>query len=553
MIRKHFPQLILIAIVFLGLFLRLLGLNWDQSQHLHPDERFLTMVVTEMKLPQSMGDYLDSSRSTFNPNNVGFNFFVYGTAPLTISKLAAHFFGMDNYNGITLIGRLLSAFYDFGVIFLVFKTVQLLEKKYQSISRKAKYYGAFLYAVAVLPIQNAHFFTVDSFLNLMAFAAFYSALRFYVTKHVNWAIGAGIFLGLAFGAKVSAVFMAPLIAGVILLAFFPLRKRELGQLLLAVVVFGSAGYLAVRLADPHIFASGNFLDPKLNPLFVQNIQQLQGMSNPDGWFPPLVQWLNKKPIVFALQNIIVFGVGIPYFIMALYGGVLLAKMKQILLLAIIVWCLAFFSYQSYQLAASMRYFYFLYPFIAIFAGFGMAKIAQSHPRFTIPILLLIIIWPLSFMSIYLRPHSRVMASQWLYQNIPAGSVITAEHWDDALPLSLDSDRYAQRYNIIELPVFENDTEDKWRRMEELLERADYLILTSNRGYGSIGTVPERYPQMSQFYTDLFASKTAFKKVQEITSYPTIPFGLSGIPLDDQWAEEAFTVYDHPKITIFKKQ
>src|SRR3989344_8549282 len=221
MIRKHFPQLILIAIVFLGLFLRLLGLNWDQSQHLHPDERFLTMVVTEMKLPQSMGDYLDSSRSTFNPNNVGFNFFVYGTAPLTISKLAAHFFGMDNYNGITLIGRLLSAFYDFGVIFLVFKTVQLLEKKYQSISRKAKYYGAFLYAVAVLPIQNAHFFTVDSFLNLMAFASFYFALRFYFSKKLPNILFARIFLGAAFASKIATLYVSPLIVGTIVMGFLP--------------------------------------------------------------------------------------------------------------------------------------------------------------------------------------------------------------------------------------------------------------------------------------------------------------------------------------------
>jgi hypothetical protein len=69
-------------------------------------------------------------------------------------------------------------------------------------------------------------------------------------------------------------------------------------------------------------------------------------------------------------------------------------------------------------------------------------------------------------------------------------------------------------------------------------------------WGSIPKVPEIYPLTSGFYQDLFAGKLGFTKVAEITSYPTIP--VFNIPISDDSAEEAFTVFDHPKVLIYKR-
>jgi hypothetical protein len=38
-----------------GALLRFQGINWDSGQHLHPDERFLTMVETAIQWPTSIG------------------------------------------------------------------------------------------------------------------------------------------------------------------------------------------------------------------------------------------------------------------------------------------------------------------------------------------------------------------------------------------------------------------------------------------------------------------------------------------------------------------
>lgn len=75
-------------------------------------------------------------------------------------------------------------------------------------------------------------------------------------------------------------------------------------------------------------------------------------------------------------------------------------------------------------------------------------------------------------------------------------------------------------------------------------------MSSNRLWGSIPKVPEKYPIAAKFYKDLFSEKLGFKKVAEITSYPTIP--ILNILLPDNTADKSFTVYDHPKVIVFKK-
>ena len=89
-------------------------------------------------------------------------------------------------------------------------------------------------------------------------------------------------------------------------------------------------------------------------------------------------------------------------------------------------------------------------------------------------------------------------------------------------------------------------------MEKALDTTDYYILSSNRAWGSIPTVPEKYPQMSKFYQDLLSEKLDFKKIKEFTSYPSLHYLGIPITINDDNAEEAFTVYDHPKVMIFQK-
>ena len=54
----------LLLILAIGAYLRFVGLNWDGNHHLHPDERFLTIVGTKLSSVENPLDYLRTSRST---------------------------------------------------------------------------------------------------------------------------------------------------------------------------------------------------------------------------------------------------------------------------------------------------------------------------------------------------------------------------------------------------------------------------------------------------------------------------------------------------------
>jgi hypothetical protein len=124
-------DILLLIILVIGAYFRFTGLNWDANQHLHPDERFLTMVASSIAPLENPGDYFDTEKSTLNPNNRGYVFYVYGTLPLFIVRGAADLLNQTGYDEIFLVGRALSGFFDLLTVYLVYLIVIRLYKKPQ--------------------------------------------------------------------------------------------------------------------------------------------------------------------------------------------------------------------------------------------------------------------------------------------------------------------------------------------------------------------------------------------------------------------------------------
>ena len=216
--------LALLAILILGGSLRFFGLTtWDEpSFRLHPDERFLVDVASLIRLPDSPAAYFDSTDSPLNPRNNGKDFFVYGLLPQTLTRLTAVMLtpvdalrpdqrgtmeewlprppglpallnpdgqNLTGFYEIFVVGRAWSAIFDMVSLVLVALIGRLL--------------AALLLAVSVLPIQLAHFFTVDSATACFVLLAIYAGARIARGAGAAAYVGLGLAIGAAMACRIT--------------------------------------------------------------------------------------------------------------------------------------------------------------------------------------------------------------------------------------------------------------------------------------------------------------------------------------------------------------
>ena len=582
-------NLAFVLILLLAAWFRFHGLNWDEGRHIHPDERFLSSVTNDLKWPSNLGTYFDPAASTLSPfslPNVGL--FVYGTLPVYIVKWIAIALDMNNYDKITLVGRALSGLFDLTTIFMLFLIARRLYGKGTAVL------AAGLLALSVFNIQLSHFYAVDTYANLFIVATMYFLLVAIDTGRWTDYVLIGLMLGLGLASKVSALTLAaPILVGIGMDYYRRSRQGDLqGALeqtvvrLLTVVVFAAVTF---RVAQPIAFGGPSFWNWSFNQRWVRDMTEQQKTVSGLTDQPWIQQWTDRS-FFFPLYNIVVWGLGLPLGLVGIGGYVFalieLLRRRRIQHLLPLVYVTVTFTYHAATFVKFMRYFLPIYPFLILFGAYlivmlwqrafsgvkdagsmrtrategssllrQIGRIAVNRPA-AITVGLLVVggtlLYAIGFSSIYSRTNTRVAASRWMYANIPPGMTLANEHWDDWLPIGgLDGKRsYGDngQFKSVEMGNYEDDTPAKLDKMVENLTAADYVILSSNRLYDSIPRLPIRYPMTTRYYQLLFAKQLGFDPVAVFTSYPRI----FGIQIPDQMAEESFSVYDHPKVQIFRK-
>ncbi len=150
------------------------------------------------------------------------------------------------------------------------------------------------------------------------------------------------------------------------------------------------------------------------------------------------------------------------------------------------------------------------------------------------------------------------------------NVIANESWDEGLPVPFDGyDPFGQLYRGLTMEIRWPDDEHKREVMLETLQEADYLILPSQRAIWSTCRIPRTYPMTMEYYRALFDGRLGFEQVAQFDAPLKLgPVWISDVGGSLAWnkapalplfnssllaAEEAFSIYDHPPVWIFKKR
>lgn len=570
-------RMLFLLIFLLGSGLRLYGLNWDDSHHLHPDERFMVLTVLNISWPDSFSGYLNPETSPLSPyNNEHYRSYIYGTFPLFVTKAVATLFQMHTYGTVHLVGRMLSALFDLGTLLLVYLIAARL------FSARAGILSAAFFSVAVMHIQQSHFFTVDTFLVFWIALTFLMLVILLGSNQHRSLLLSGL-IGVSYGCALACKASAALFMGIILLALMLNAMRSyrsvswqhtIPSFAMSTLVFALLSYCTYRLLQPYAFASSNWFDLTLQPYFWNTLEaQRQAMAG-KAMFPSQWQWINTTPILFPLKNIVIWGLGVPLGCASLLGlglfpavslrafarGKRPGQAEKVSMPAFLafIWIVVSFAYGGTPFVKSMRYLLPATPFLILFAAYAVEHMPGRIiwlSRVSAGILfILTLLWALAYVTIYARNTTRVAASQWMYKAVPEGSALANEAWDDPLPLRLSDDffrREGLQYRPFEsflMHVYNPDNSAKVKNICEDLGKADYLILSSPRARGTVGRLPDYFPVMSRYYGLLESGKLGFEMVYEGTSYPR----LFGREINDSAAEESFWVYDHPPVRIYRK-
>ena len=482
----------LLLILGLAAYFRFTGIGWDADTHIHPDERFLTETTSLLQTTTNPLTYLRSSESPLSPYNVNKTFYVYGNFPMTVTRYVAEavdrycFAQPDrcdyiytNYTGVHIIGRIMSASMDMLSVFFIFLIGARL------YNWRVGLLASLLLALAVMPIQQSHFYTMDNWAAALTTITMYFAVRASEEAHkLRWWVLFGVLLGLTIASRINVAPLALMagVAGLIWLAkqvssfaelWTPAGSEKLQRVIIGGVLAALVSILTFRLAQPYAFADAALINEAhlaetgeeasalqqvigsvigFNPQFLSNMDEIQRLQAPESSFPPALQWTDRAAITFPLVNMVLYGMGITAAITAWIGFFWAASriMKQKPEWAAhalpVAWVGLYFLFMGTRWVKSIRYFLPIYPFLLLLAAWALwmvwlwagerLKRRLLATAATLVVIVPSFLWANAFVQIYQEPITRVAASDWMLEHVDSGATLLYELDGEARQIQL---------------------------------------------------------------------------------------------------------------------
>lgn len=534
---KNPYKILLLAAFGLGAYFRLYALTHGIS--FHPDERAIVMATDRMSLKD------------MNPN-----FFAYGSFPFYTLWIVANLLGLAwpnlaNYDGLFIVGRVISVVFGLTGAYLTYRLALKIfnDKILASLS-------AIFLLFNVFHIQLSRFYAFDCVLTTLCIATLLGATNI-SDKNSSWKsfLATGIVLGLSVATKISALSLFIPIGLAILIRCYTRKEFFSRKNIFYAVLLVFIALFTFTLAEPYAWLDWTE--------FIRQTREQISMVKGE-WRPPYtVQYVDTTPYIYPLEQMLKFTIGWPIGILAL-AGIFLAVARQFRKISykevvVLGWALVTFLVIARYQVKFPRYLLPIYPILMIFAASALLELVNAiqriFPNFYRPWLVgafitISFLQGLCFVSIYASEHSYHLATHWIFKNIPDNSRLLEGHWDDTLPLhlpGLDPARFAREGPESELPLYEPDTPEKLSMVAQRTANADYIIFPTQRLVGSIPRIFGERPEATAYLRLLFSGNLGFELVHSVKVRPKI----GSFVVNDDLADESLSVYDHPKVTIFK--
>lgn len=581
LLSSHLVRWILGLILLIALGLRLYGIDWDDGGLFHPDERAILMQTERLDIPSS-GQYKDLLSAEESPLNPGW--FNYGSLPLytlrAVQAVASPVSDWDVFD-LRIPGRTISAIADTVTILLMFVFAS------RWYGARVGLLAAALGSIAVLHIQLSHFFAVDTILTMFILATLVASTRVAYKGAKRDIVVAGMLLGLSVATKASA---APLVLAIVtshvIYAFSISGERfslaSFDQQKVRTFFFGGlisavSAFFTLLIVQPYMFIDfGQFWTD-----FSRESEMVRGVVD----FPYTRQYENTPRFLYQASQLGLWGLGpvLGITVWAALGTALVTawRSRRKVDMVVLAWVLPYLAITAWFDVKFLRYMLPVTPLLLIYASrttwwlsnrlrtFGEYRNIRVLSRIAAPLVIGGLLfftghYTLAFESIYAKPHPAHNASDWIAENVPPGSLILKEHWDEGLP-------ELHQYESEELPLYDHDSLVKLNKISDSLAHADYLVIFSNRLYGTIPRMPDRYPITSVYYEKLFLGELGYELVYTDDRHSSfLGFGYQsdrfarvdlshpkgfeeprGLNLSLGWADESFTVYDQNRPMVFK--
>ena len=513
-------------------------------------------------------------------------------APDAVTELMAR--ADRSCDALAVAGRATIALLDTLTIVLVY----LLGRRL--FGRGAGLLAAAFYAFAAQAIQLSHFFAMDPASTTFTVMAVLGSVVMGQSRRWSGVWLAGVGAGLAIASKFSAlpILAAPVTAGLLVMwdqgrTVEDAGRRQLTAVVQVAVSLALAG-LTFFVASPYaVLDWTTFVQATL----VEQGQMVRGIAD----MPFTRQYRNTLPYVYFIQQQVRWGLGWPLGLLTLAGTLVMAgqlvrtgvrlvwasvaqkdrtALRPLEIGNVVVWSwiVPYFGLTGAFLAKFNRYMSPLLPFGVIFGaglvwliwqagaqrvaaaaeGDGQAAPSRRWATWLAAMLAAVVLvgaagWSVAYVNgVYGREHTWITASRWIYANAPEGSTLLWEAWDDPLPKAIAGepgmDMGAHGLRNIDWSPYEEDTAEKYAILKAKLREADFVVYSSKRIYDSVDELPERYPMTTLYYAAMWDGRLGLELAAEFTSPPR----LFGMAFDDRHADESWSLYDHPQVTVFRK-